>query len=310
MLLPLRAFLAVTFLYAGLSKLVDRNYLDPASPLGVRSQMLHAAAGSPIGGLVSFSAQHATLVGLLIAFGEVAAGAGALLGLFTRVAAALGLLLALSFFLTVSWRTSPYYFGADIVFVFAWTPLLIAGDRGLLSVRPAINRAVRKGMGLAAQPDRREPAELTARVARRTALGSAGLAGAIGALVVGGGTALALGRRRSGAAAGAGTGTGTPGSAPGQVIAKVTDVPVGGAMNFSTANGNPAWLLHTAQAAFKAFSAVCTHQGCPVQWTGNGFQCPCHGATYDSSGNVTGGPAPAPLPPIPVTVAGNQVRTS
>src|SRR5215467_1721108 len=86
-LLPLRAFLAVTFLYAGISKLFDRNYLDPASPLGVRSQMLHAAAGSPIGGLVTFTAQHATLFGLLIAFGEVAAGAGVLLGLFTRAAA-------------------------------------------------------------------------------------------------------------------------------------------------------------------------------------------------------------------------------
>src|SRR5215468_9263058 len=68
-LLPLRAFLGVTFLYAGLAKLFDPNYLDASSPLGVRSQMLHAATGSPIGGLVTVSAQHAAaLTGLLIAF--------------------------------------------------------------------------------------------------------------------------------------------------------------------------------------------------------------------------------------------------
>ena len=101
-LLPLRAFLAVTFLYAGLSKLFDPNYLNASSPLGVRSQMLHAAIGSPISGLVTFSAGHASVVGLLIAFGEVAAGLGTLLGLFSRAAAAVGLVLALSFFLTVS----------------------------------------------------------------------------------------------------------------------------------------------------------------------------------------------------------------
>src|SRR5215475_15453019 len=62
-LLPLRAFLGVTFLYAGLSKVFDRNYLDASSPLGVRSQMLHAATGSPITGLVTFSAQHAVVIG-------------------------------------------------------------------------------------------------------------------------------------------------------------------------------------------------------------------------------------------------------
>ena len=68
---------------------------------------------------VTFSAQYATVVGPMIACGEVAAGLGALIGLFTRAAAALGGLLALSFFLTVSWHSSPYYFGSDIVFFFA-----------------------------------------------------------------------------------------------------------------------------------------------------------------------------------------------
>jgi thiosulfate dehydrogenase [quinone] large subunit len=318
-ILPLRAFLAVTFLYAGLSKLFDRNYLDASSPLGVRRQMLNAAIGSPISGLVTFSAHHATVIGLLIAFGEVAAGLGALVGLFTRAAAAIGMLLALSFFLTVSWRTSPYYFGSDIVFLFAWTPLLIAGDGGLFSLRTVVRRRVREQLRLPAVPPARESAAMAARVERRTTLVGGGIAGAMGVLVVIGGGALALGRRRSGPTAGApvsGTGvqpspgTGTPQAAGGRAIASVSDVAVGSAKSFTTASGEPAWLLHPTSSSFAAFSAVCTHQGCPVQWAGNGFQCPCHGATYDSRGNVTGGPAPAPLASIAVNVVNGEVRTA
>jgi thiosulfate dehydrogenase [quinone] large subunit len=320
-LLPLRAFLGVTFLYAGLSKLFDRNYLNATSPLGVRSQMLHAALGSPISGLVTFSARHATVIGLLIAFGEVAAGLGALLGLFTRAAAGIGMLLALSFFLTVSWRTTPYYFGADIVFIFAWTPLLIAGDGGLFSVQGLIRRQVRERMRLPSAPSGRESAGLIARVDRRTTLASGVAAAGIGIVVAVGGTALALARRHTGPSSGGpapGTGAlsgkpspGTAGTAAaGQAIANASDVAVGSAKSFTTANGDPAWLLHPNGATFTAYSAICTHQGCPVQWSGNGFQCPCHGATYDASGKVTGGPAPAPLPPIGVAIVNGQVRTT
>lgn len=319
-LLPLRAFLAVTFLYAGLSKLFDPNYLDASSPLGVRQQMLHAALGSPIGGLVTFSAQHATVTGLLIAFGEVAAGLGALIGLFTRAAAGLGMLLALSFFLTVSWRTSPYYFGSDIVFLFAWTPLLLAGDGGLFSMTSALRRRVREGMRLPAAPRAHESAGLAAQVERRTALTGGVIAGIIGVLVVFFGSTLALARRNSGAATSAqatdggqlsppaNPGNGTPPS--GQAIASVSDVPVGNAKSFTLSNGDPGWLLHPDASTFKALSAICTHQGCPVQWVGGSFQCPCHGATYDASGRATGGPARGPLSPIAVKVVDGQVRTA
>jgi Rieske Fe-S protein len=46
-----------------------------------------------------------------------------------------------------------------------------------------------------------------------------------------------------------------------------------------------------------AISAVCTHAGCTVNAGGlGGFDCPCHGSTFDANGTVTGGPALAPLP--------------
>ena len=167
---PLRVFLGGTLLYAGLSKILDTHYLDHTSPLGVHAQMLHAATTSPIGPLVSLTADHPTVTGLAIAFGEVAVGLGTLLGLFTRIAALGGFLLALSFFLTVSWTTRPYYFGADIVFAAAWIPLLIAGDGGLFSatarLRTAISRRRRSDPHLSPQ----QKAAIDDDVERRTLL--------------------------------------------------------------------------------------------------------------------------------------------
>jgi cytochrome b6-f complex iron-sulfur subunit len=45
------------------------------------------------------------------------------------------------------------------------------------------------------------------------------------------------------------------------------------------------------------FDFHCTHLQCPVSWTAgaNEFICPCHGSTFNTQGQVTGGPAPRPL---------------
>jgi thiosulfate dehydrogenase [quinone] large subunit len=63
----------------------------------------------------------------MIAWGELAIGLGALVGFLLRPASFFGLLLSLIFFLSASWRIRPYFYGADIVFVFAWLTLLLAG---------------------------------------------------------------------------------------------------------------------------------------------------------------------------------------
>lgn len=46
---------------------------------------------------------------------------------------------------------------------------------------------------------------------------------------------------------------------------------------------------------FSAISLVCTHLGCIVSKTEQGFACPCHGSKFDEKGSVTGGPAPKAL---------------
>ncbi len=147
-ILPLRAFLGVTFVFAGLQKLADPNYLDDRAPSGVHQQMLAASRTSPIGGVLTTFAHHATLVGLLIAFAELAIGVGALLGLWTRVAAIGGAVVSIGFLLSVSWHSHPYYLGSDIVFLFAWTPLVVAGAGGVLSLDALIAARARKQMRL------------------------------------------------------------------------------------------------------------------------------------------------------------------
>jgi cytochrome b6-f complex iron-sulfur subunit len=51
----------------------------------------------------------------------------------------------------------------------------------------------------------------------------------------------------------------------------------------------------TGDTTFVCYSMVCTHQGCLTQLQSNAFFCPCHGAQFNSSGQVTRGPAPRAL---------------
>ena len=126
-LLPLRLFLGITFCFAGLQKLANPSFFRASNPAGIQAQMLAASRRSPIHALLTPLAHHAVLIGTVIALGEVAVGVGALLGLLTRIAALGGALISLNLFLAVSFHTNPYYTGSDIVFIFAWLPLIASG---------------------------------------------------------------------------------------------------------------------------------------------------------------------------------------
>ncbi len=63
------------------------------------------------------------------------------------------------------------------------------------------------------------------------------------------------------------------------------------------------------------FSAICTHAGCAVSgWkpTVCHFLCPCHGSIYDPAarGRVLAGPAPRPLPALPLRIDGNALTVA
>jgi thiosulfate dehydrogenase [quinone] large subunit len=126
-LLPLRIFLGVTFVYAGLDKLTsDTFFTDSAN--GSLVQILHGSHDSAaIPGLIDLALKAPHPFGYAIALGELAVGLGTLFGLLGRVAAAGGAAISLSLWLTVSWSTTPYYYGNDLAYLMAWLPLVLAG---------------------------------------------------------------------------------------------------------------------------------------------------------------------------------------
>jgi cytochrome b6-f complex iron-sulfur subunit len=55
-------------------------------------------------------------------------------------------------------------------------------------------------------------------------------------------------------------------------------------------------LLFRDTEGIYAVSSVCTHLGCTVARSTDGFHCPCHGSKFDAAGKVVAGPAPRALP--------------
>ncbi|MEV3990648.1 DoxX family protein [Streptomyces sp. NPDC049837] len=126
-LLPLRVFLGFISIYAGMGKLCDPVYFDG----GERGSMvkwltsLHPwALAEP---LRDFALAHPVGAGLTVAFAQVVVGVLTVLGLWQRVAAVFGAMLSAALILTVSWKTVPVYDAPDIIYLAAWSPLIIAG---------------------------------------------------------------------------------------------------------------------------------------------------------------------------------------
>lgn len=67
----------------------------------------------------------------------------------------------------------------------------------------------------------------------------------------------------------------------------------------------PAILIH-AESGFTALSLVCTHLGCTLESSADGFICPCHNSRFDAEGRVTHGPAAKSLPTLRVEVRENN----
>ncbi|MCP3819969.1 DoxX family protein [Streptomyces sp. A3M-1-3] len=126
-LLPLRIFLGVTFIYAGLDKLTDSAFMSATGPGSIGELMGSVRDSSAIPALVDLALKNPDGFGYGIAFGELAVGLGTLFGLLARLAAVGGALISLSLWLTVSWQTEPYYYGNDLPYMFCWVPLILGG---------------------------------------------------------------------------------------------------------------------------------------------------------------------------------------
>ena len=306
--LPLRLFLGVTFLYAGLQKISDPGFLTPGAPSYIGTQLSAFRAHSPIGFLIDIFALPAPeLTGIGVIAAELLIGLAVTLGIATRWAAAAGALVNFVLFLTASWTIQPYFLGSDSIYTVAWITLLLIGDLGVLTVGPSLW----KELGFASTATR--PVFDASR--RRLLLqGGAAAVAAVWVLSVVPRKWLTLPVASSPSPSPASHPTGATASptasppAAGTKVGSLADLKSQGSLNFNDpSTGDPALAVQVSGGNVVAFDAVCTHAGCQVSYDGGQklFVCPCHGAEFDPAKNaaVVAGPAPTPLTAIKVQVA-------
>jgi thiosulfate dehydrogenase [quinone] large subunit len=326
-LLPLRLFLGVTFVYAGLDKLLDPTFFDPSSPTSIQAQLVEFARVSPIAFLVGPVEPFAILVGGAIALAEVAVGIGTLSGLAFRLSATVGAVLSILFWLTASWTTHPYFYGPDLPYALGWVTLVLAGHGGLL-VPAAIGRLGQTvddgqpGTIIEPSPGRRQLLQATVLGALTLFVGSMaiplGIAlpprvdDAAGDL----GTAASPSDGASpGASPGASAGAPAPSFHPtGLTVSTIAAVDARGAARIKVPidapapfpAGDPGIIVKLPDGSYVAYDATCTHEGCRVGWDAADavLVCPCHGAEFDATnhGAVLAGPTSIPLTELPIVV--------
>jgi thiosulfate dehydrogenase [quinone] large subunit len=320
-LLPLRFFVGATFLYAGIDKIIDPHFLHASGPGSIGELLTGFTHGSPLGGLVTvFALPFPVLVGFAIALAEIAIGLGALTGLLYRASAVAGAAISIMFFLTASWGVHPYYYGPDLPYAAGWLTMALAGTGGLAVLRvPTPAALFPNGDVDEASPRRR--ALLQGGLLAAGAVAVAGVFGIFGPLFRGrdqlaavAGASPSPGQASPSASAATAGGptpaaaSAAPSAAPAaNQIASLSSLQPRSAIPFvDPASGDPAMLLRLADGSVVAFDAICTHQGCTVQYdqpSGLLF-CPCHGAVFDPTHNadVLQGPAPVALASLPIVV--------
>ena len=98
-----------------------------------------------------------------------------------------------------------------------------------------------------------------------------------------------------------------PTAKPSGAIANTSSLQVGSPVYFQYPKGYPNMLLKKADGTLVALSMLCTHVCCECSYepSSSVIFCPCHGSTFDSTGNVLRGPAGSPLPTVELTIDGS-----
>lgn len=318
-LVPLRLFLGFTFAFAGLQKLANPNFFLPAAPISIQHQLAGAVHFSPIHSLLHAMLPYAGFVGMVVAYSELAIGLGTLVGFLSRTAAIGGAVLSLNLFLAISFHSSPYYTGADLVFFFAWLPLVLTPGGPQLSLDGYIARAVkeRHDYAMAQQPSSRTSVEIQG-IDRRTVVVTGATAAALGtATLLLGGTTAAMGKLIGNATTTASpattttTPTGSTGAGPGHLLGSAATVPIGSAATFTIpTSGDPGIVFHNADGSWTAYDTVCPHAGCTVGWSKGASMlvCPCHGSQFQvATGAVITGPASQGLVALKIVESGGHL---
>ena len=306
----LRAFLGVTFLYAGIQKFLDRGFLQAGSPTYIGTQLQGFAVNTPAAPLMRFLDRAPVAVGLAVALTEIAVGIAVLLGIGLLIAAAVGLTINVVLWLSATWHVRPYFIGSDSIYAVAWLALIVGIWEAWRRRTPAHARSI---VTRAGSIDRRQLLRggliggLTLLVAVVTDTIAAPLStGSNRASGLSAGTASSRSSSPQGAATPSGSPSQTP-SVAGRKIASLDQLPIGRAVGFTAPGVGPAALVRLADGSVVAYSRVCTHAGCLVGFDPQAMLlvCPCHGARFDPSQHaepLAGSPTSTPLQMIRVVV--------
>ncbi|WP_051653140.1 DoxX family protein [Kitasatospora cheerisanensis] len=126
-LLPLRVLLGSLSVYAGFSKLCDPVYFDGGERGSMMRWLSSLHPWKVAQPLLDFAMAHPVGSGLAVAFAEIVIGVLSILGLWQRLAAGSAMALSAALLFTVSWKAVPVYDTPDLIFLAAWSPLLMAG---------------------------------------------------------------------------------------------------------------------------------------------------------------------------------------
>ena len=162
--------------------------------------------------------------------------------------------------------------------------------------------------------------EITLAASRRALIAGAGAAVAVvvagcstynannGGVGAGAPTTTSAAAGSTGAAGGGSSagGGGSTTAAAAAALATTAEVPVDGGKILTD---KKIVITQPAAGTFKAFTAVCTHQGCTVGTVSGGeIHCPCHGSAFSiKDGSVVNGPAASPLAPVAIKVDGTSI---
>ena len=273
----MRAFLGLTWIYAGWDKATDSGFLTRGSATFIGTQLSAYSTNSPVSALIKPLLEHSVQVGIFVMATEFAIGIATLLWIAPTLSAFGGFAMSTGLWLASSFYVKPYFLASDSAYAILWLTyfLLILGSRRKVEV--AIDR---RGF------------------IRIALVGTGALAGVFAGKFF---------------ASDSKTGAQNAPLATPKKIIKESALAIGDTFSFSAANGTPAVLFRTKTGVF-AYSAICTHEGCTVTYSkaSDHLQCACHGAVFDpkADGKAISGPTNTPLQKISVAIQGAWVVQS
>jgi thiosulfate dehydrogenase [quinone] large subunit len=275
----MRAFLGLTWIYAGWDKASDPGFLTEGSSSFIGTQLAAYSTNSPIGFLISPLLEQSTQVGIFVMVSEFAIGIATLLWIAPATAAVSGFFMSVGLWLASSFYVEPYFFASNSAYAILWLSFFLLIRKNVKKKIPSLDRRSFIRFSIAGV--------------------AAGLAALTGKFfqesfvkVAGNNQVTATNPTR---------------------IIRSDDLKIGQRHAFTTSQGTSAILFRTS-AGFFAYTTICTHQGCAVTYSevAENLQCPCHGAVFDpfSEGKVLAGPTNTPLAKVALALSGPWIVES